>query len=368
MEDITYNMIGPLTKNKIKICIVGVFSNPSSTCIPFSKAFKQLSNVDSVIEYDYRKVQKENANNVPNDLNKLSKECALMIIMKGSKIPITAIQQATINCYTYYWFPDFYPELINKRANYIEFGGSCHYRSTTGYGTTQLWKDKENIPIYTIMEGTSPEIYYKENAEKIYDVSFIGGRTIDREKVLNYLKQKNVNVQFFGPGFNHYIGLEEFRKIVSESKITLNINKGTYEGYSSNRIWDLMCCCSPVITNKIPNMKERMNIEEEVHILSYSDFSDLYDKIVYLLNNNENREKIAKEGFNYTINNRTWKHVALQILDIVSTKEGVFKPNMLNNMTKESTHQIFKNISSGNIPNTYNQPKNKKIQHIIKQF
>ena len=52
----------------------------------------------------------------------------------------------------------------------------------------------------------------------------------------------------------------------------------------------------------------------------YKDNNDLNKKVKYYLKNEEERKNIAKQGYEYTINNRTYTNTAQNILNIVNTK------------------------------------------------
>jgi len=309
----------PLTA-PITIGAVGVFSNNYSSSIFFSKGFKQLKSVKSVIEFDYRAKLKSRAS-IASEMLELSRHVDLMVIMKGSGIPLQAIKLCSKQCRTLFWMMDVYSH-FTRSTKLLENSLFCDYRTATGYGTCTLWDDRIKLPVYHIMDGSDTSIYYPTGANKLYDISFIGGTDGERSSVYNFLKNK-FKVKFFGPKFSsRFIRPTEFRDICCSSKIVLNISRGRLEGYSSLRLWNLLACGSMVLTKHIPNMTERMGLEAGKHITEFKNFMELQRNIEYYLSHDDERNEIGNNGLEFLKTNRTWKHSAGEIIDLVTTKSG----------------------------------------------
>jgi spore maturation protein CgeB len=311
----------PPIKLPIILGIVGVFSNSYSSSIFFSNAFEKLDGIKSIIRYDYRKSLKENINFV-TDIVKIARTVDLMIVMKGSGMPLQSFKMCAQYCPMLYWMMDTYSH-FTKSPMMLENSLFCDYRTATGYGTCTQWEKTISLPVYHVMDGSAPTIYYpSEKHNKIYDVSFIGGSDRERDSVYSLLKDK-FKVSFFGPKYSAgFIKPEEFRKICCNSKIVLNISRGNYEGYSSLRLWNLLACGSMVLTKKIPNMTERMGLIDGVNIVEFNNIIELQKKVGYYLENEEERTKIEKAGLDFLINNRTWGHSAKDIINLVTTTPG----------------------------------------------
>lgn len=305
----------------ITIGMVGVFSNNYSSSIFFSNAFEKTEGVKSVFRFDYRKALKEHINFIQNIVN-LSRTVDLMIIMKGSGVPLQAIKLCSTHCRTLFWMMDTYAH-FNRSPMMLENSAFCDYRTATGYGTKKLWEEKVCLPVFHILDGSIPSIYYPSNIKKQYDVTFIGGSDRERDSVYSFLKGK-FNVKFFGPNYsNGFVKPNEFRQICNKSKIVLNISRGHYEGYSSLRLWNLLACGSMVLTKKIPDMSKYMGLENNIHIVEFNNFVELVKKIEYYLKNDDERDKIANNGLNFLIENRTWENSAKDIINIVTTNNGM---------------------------------------------
>lgn len=316
-----YNKFDPLTKEKVNVCIVGVFDPYWSSNTSFSRALQKREDIGEVTEFDYRKCMKTKYNSIVNNIQELSRNCDLMFIMKGNGIPVQAIKLASSNCLIYHWFPDWFP-MFKQHKELFEISRYCHYRSATGWENAKLWSEKINLPVFHVFDGADPFFYFPTGDKKIYDFTFIGGIDTERKTVYEFLKKQGIKVSFFGPGFTKFVEPGEWRKICSQSKITLNLSRGNYKGYSSKRLWDLGSCGSMVITKKIESMETYMNLKEKIHIVTFSNLINLKNLITFYLENEEERKKIAKNFREFVLKYRTWDNSVNNILNIVRNNEG----------------------------------------------
>lgn len=352
-------------KLPISVGIVGVFSNNYSSSIFLANAFEKTNGVKSITKFDYRKALREHVNFVQN-MTTLSRNVDLMIIMKGSGIPLQAIKLCSTHCRTLFWMMDTYSH-FNRSPMMLENSVFCDYRTATGYGTKMLWEEKIKLPVFHILDGSVPSIYYPADTKKQYDVTFIGGSDRERDSIYNFLKGK-FNVKFFGPNYsNGFIRPDEFRQICNKSKIVLNISRGHYEGYSSLRLWNLLACGSMVITKKIPDMTKYLGLEDGTHIVEFKNFVELIKKIEYYLKNDNEREMIAKNGLEFLREYRTWENSSKEIIDLISTTNGASissrTPGLVISRKKNTTipKKRFKHIKKEDVPKNSSRKKSKEI-------
>lgn len=311
----------PAVRLPLTVGIVGVFSTNYSSSVFFADAFEKLSSVKSVIRFDYRRGLNERTNFIQNMVD-VAKKVDLMIIMKGSGIPLQAIKMCTTYCTTLFWMMDIYTH-FSRSPMMLENSVFCDYRTATGYGTCRQWEDEIKLPVKHIIDGSDTKIYYPSKLKKQYDVSFIGGSDKERDSIYNFLKNK-YRTKFFGPKYSkNFVRPEEFRQICCRSHIVLNISRGTYEGYSSLRLWNLLACGSMVLTKKIPKMTEYMGLEADKDIVEFSNFVELSRKIDYYLKNSDKRKEIETNGLEFLKNNRTWTHSASEIINLISEQRGM---------------------------------------------
>lgn len=63
-----------------------------------------------------------------------------------------------------------------------------------------------------------------EKVDYIYDISFVGSYSLNREFVVEYLKSNGFNVSVFGKGWNKTVHIDEMNYIMMKSKINLNLS------------------------------------------------------------------------------------------------------------------------------------------------
>lgn len=314
----------PLKKDKIDVCVVGVFDNNFSSSIFFANGFEKLEEIGNVVRFDYRKILKRERSSVVQKMMAISKTVDLMVICKGNGIPSQAIKLCSNNCRVLFWMMDVYSH-FNRGKQLLENSMYCDYRTATGFGTAQSWSENIDLPVYHIIDGSDLNTYYpsKNKKQKQFDVTFIGAKDKERETIYEFLKRQNIRVNFFGPNFSTFVYPDEFRSICNKSKIVLNISRGKYAGYSSLRLWNLLACGSMVLTKSIPKMTEYMGLEANKHLVEFNNIITLGNKVKYYLSHPEERAIIEQNGLDFVKNNRTWTHVAKEVIELVKNKEAV---------------------------------------------
>jgi len=309
----------PIDKDKLKVCVVGVFDNNHSSSIFFAKGFEQLEEVSEVVKFDYRRALRRDRKNIVQKMVAVSKNVDVMIICKGNGVPTQAIKLCSKNCRILFWMMDVYSH-FNRGRQLLENSIHCDYRSATGYGTVDLWQKNIKLPVSHIMDGSDTTVYYPIDIPKHYDITFIGANDKERETIYEFLKKQKFNVKFFGPQFTTFVYPSDFREICNRSKIVLNISRGKYEGYSSLRLWNLLACGTMVVTKTIPKMTEYMGLENENHLVSFKNLVGVSSKIKYYLQHEEERLQIGKNGLEFLKNNRTWMHSAKDVINLIKTQ------------------------------------------------
>ncbi len=300
----------------IRIGLVGVFSNPWSSSHGVSKALQKRDDVKQVVELDYRQIAKTDAHALRRRMVALADKSDVMIICKGNGIDVNIIKHCAARCQIYLYWMDWWHNLKGDR-NLLEYSKYCDWRSMTGYGDAKQWEQRIGLKVWHVLDGAETDWFYPMEIKPEYDITFIGSKDKERQVVLDNLQKWGFNVKFFGPGFTKFVDPDEFRLICNKSKIVLNMSRGNSEGYSSLRLWNLMACGSMVMTKQIPNMEERMNLEEEKHIVSFRSIMDLRDKATFYLNHDAQRENLANDGYTWLRHNRTWDNTAADFLQVI---------------------------------------------------
>lgn len=175
--------------------------------------------------------------------------------------------------------------------------------------------------------GANEGLYYKNDVEKKYDVSFVGGWHPYREWLIKRLKKAGIKVMVAGHRWPQGIlPHPEMVHLFNQSRINLNL--------SNSASWDIRYLSSSLLgtANRI---RSRKNIEQlkarhfEINstgafqlsyyveglekyydigteIGIYLDPDDLIEKVRYYLNENERRESIANAGYDRTMREHTF--------------------------------------------------------------
>jgi spore maturation protein CgeB len=123
-------------------------------------------------------------------------------------------------------------------------------------------------------------------------------------------------------------------KLIARSKIVLNIQPGIAGDYAGNmRMFEAtgVGCC--LLTDNKSNMKELFDTENEVVV--YNDTDDCIRKVKWLLEHDEERERIAKAGQKKTLEFHTVENRCRTFIDILNNELNGNKSG-LQHLTKET--------------------------------
>ena len=186
--------------------------------------------------------------------------------------------------------------------NHIHLG-SCvdKYQEVDNVFITQkhfqpLYPDKKTtwLPL-----AAYPDLHKLYKDEKvIYDVGFLGNDTYPRRSdLLDKIGKKYKLLRSTAkPG-------EEYARKLSQCKILFNcslhhdMNMRVFEAISVGRL---------LLTDKVDGQDDIF--KEREHYVIYNEWEDLDKKIEYYLNNDKERERIAKKGANYVHATQTYKN------------------------------------------------------------
>jgi len=110
-------------------------------------------------------------------------------------------------------------------------------------------------------------------------------------------------------------GLDMFR-LLRRSKLTFNIHADSAQGWAGNiRMFEATGVGATLITEAAPNL-ERL-FEPELEVVTYRNKEEAVEKIHYLLEHDEERERVALAGQRRTLRDHTAQVRALQLIDII---------------------------------------------------
>ena len=86
------------------------------------------------------------------------------------------------------------------------------------------------------------------------------------------------------------------------------------------RIFEAMGAGALVITHRIVNNGFEELFKENEHLVVFDDFDEMIEKINYYLENKEERERIARNGFEYVKSYHTYRERLIKIFEIIGFK------------------------------------------------
>lgn len=203
-------------------------------------------------------------------------------------------------------------------------------------------------------------LYKPLDLPKIYDVSFVGRPHGIRDNLIKKLKQAGITVECFGDGWSSgRISDEEMIKIFCQSKINLNFSESSgsllkqvaliffrrdvyrklkvnspakwYDNFQmllgqkrkqiKGRVFKIVGCRGFLLTGRAEGMEELYRGGQEVEYFAH--FDELVRKIHYYLGHEEEREKIAKAGWERSLRDHTCEKRFQEMFEIMGLTEKI---------------------------------------------
>ena len=109
-------------------------------------------------------------------------------------------------------------------------------------------------------------------------------------------------------------------KVWAQAKIGLNIMRGHKAGMTE-RIANIMLCKTCCLSDETTYLTEHFTDGEDIVLYKRTEPDALPEKIKYLLEHDEEREFIARNGRQKAMKEHTWKRRAEDLLRLLNTKE-----------------------------------------------
>ena len=182
--------------------------------------------------------------------------------------------------------------------------------------------------VHYLPHAAEPQAYPHFNTLKKYDLCFIGhmqeyhkgnGINLPRIDVLDYMFRKFPNF-YFGSrngAFPEKNMFEDAAKRFCESRIVFNISVGND---ANMRFFETLITGSFLLTNRIPELKnlEAYGFKDGIHYAAYETLEDAEEIAKYYIDHEDEREVIAKRGYEQALKTGTYKSRIEEVLKIVS--------------------------------------------------
>lgn len=152
-------------------------------------------------------------------------------------------------------------------------------------------------------------------------------RNFNRVAMIEEVAKNNIHIDIYGNGWEKYdnqypeyirihkaISFDETINIMSNAKIVLN-NMPLFRNGSHERVFTSMLCGALCISEKNVYLDQQFESNEDIVFFTYDRLSELPEKILYYLANQNNANRIARNAFNKVNSKHTWFQRANQILE-----------------------------------------------------
>lgn len=261
-----------------------------------------------------------------------SKPFEYFLLQRGDRFPLEILD--TIKTPKFFWAS----ELVSRRRDqdrlfqYKKFdhvfvrGHACK-----SIITQKGWTSEEKISI--LLSAFDPAIFNKQEVKKDIDVLFVGSLTPRRKEILSKLQNITVTKAY---------GLE-LSKLINRSKIVLNIHAENFLD-TETRVFEVLGSGSFLLTERLATENP---FKEGIHLVE-SDIHEFEKNIQYYLEHEDEREKIALQGYAEAHAHHTYVHRAKYIETLfkkfppaaqkISFKVFLYVPSII---VKEILHRLY---------------------------
>ncbi len=152
----------------------------------------------------------------------------------------------------------------------------------------------------------------------------------DRHQIIEKIVSSGIKLHVFSEKWYEYQGQgcenliihpmiygDEPFKVWAQAKIGLNIMRGHKAGMTE-RIANIMLCKTCCLSDETVYLKEHFTDGEDIVFFRRTELNELPKKIKYLLEHDEERERIAEMGYKKAMREHTWRQRAEQLLEILN--------------------------------------------------
>jgi len=204
--------------------------------------------------------------------------------------------------------PSNWSSITDKKYGAIGLAKDVNLTLTTSEVVVD-WYKKEGCNAIFFPLASDPEVFkYSVDTNRDIDVLFIGNKYGLRGKLIQGLKNRGINVDAWGGGWeNGYADINKSIELFSRAKIILGSGVVGYmkKHYTLKlRDFDAMMSGALYITSRNPDLLKIFTEEKEV--ICYDSISECAEKINFYLNNDQNRLAVAFNGLQKAVATCTW--------------------------------------------------------------
>lgn len=168
--------------------------------------------------------------------------------------------------------------------------------------------------VYWLPLAAAPHVHRRLGLPRIYDVGFVGNISYAHRSTPRARRLKAIAARWRTNDFYRQYMPAEVGEVYSQSRIVFNTS---IAGDVNMRVFEGTACGALVVTNSTANgLNELFEVGRE--IVTYENDVDLFDKIVYYLEHEDERQAIAQAGYERTCAQHTYLHRMKWLLERVT--------------------------------------------------
>ncbi len=184
------------------------------------------------------------------------------------------------------------------------------------------------------------DIFKHEPLKKEYDVFFMGSKVDIRGDLIKYLEEHFADSDvslFVGGGFSaqQALSYEKYVELVNSSKICLSSDTQGNQKIKG-RIFEYLACGAFCLSDCT---QETARFFPSDCLVTYTDFDDCIDKIIYYLNNPAEREAIAQRGHQWFHKTFNYQKFWISLLVAIANKDH-HQVNLIGESVLPAKYQI----------------------------
>ncbi|MCA9090879.1 MAG: glycosyltransferase [Planctomycetaceae bacterium] len=155
-----------------------------------------------------------------------------------------------------------------------------------------------------------PEVHGRRQTDNRFDVAFVGHVVTEERKQLIQLLQQNCPRSFFGQAdYREMAEIYSAAKIVFNRSVRDDINMRVFEG---------LCSGAMVITNDLAAFGQNDLFCPGEHLVTYRSDQELLDRVAFFLQHPQDRDRIARNGWDHVLRNHTYLHRMQELLRVTA--------------------------------------------------
>ena len=170
---------------------------------------------------------------------------------------------------------------------------------------------KRGLNAYWVSAGCDPEVHKNLLLPKKFDVGFVGTEGgIPRKFYLQELRER------FPRSFIGQASHTQMSEIYSQSKVGFNL--AVRDECFQMRSYEILSCGAMLLMHRMADEStKRLGYENGIHYVEFMTASQMFDSIKFYLKHDEEREKIARAGHEFTVSNHRYVDRVREMLRIM---------------------------------------------------